>query len=87
MDKPVVMLMSAGNYAMLEATIKFSGRDRRRVKREQNKAFKKARVAAVAPSQAFSWLNAESRADKIDSRQVLACNALFQNLKANNQGA
>jgi len=42
-DTPEVLACAAGFYALIQATVKFKDRDRRRLKREQLKAFAKAR--------------------------------------------
>ena len=44
--RPNYMLCGTVQYAMLNAHIDFQNRDRRRIKREVNKAAKKARRAA-----------------------------------------
>lgn len=41
--QPQIMLVGAVCYAMLGAHVEFSGRDRRRIKREVNKAARKAK--------------------------------------------
>ncbi len=45
---PKYMVVGRINYAMLEAHVLFAGRDRRRVKREVNKAIRRAKAAARA---------------------------------------
>jgi len=41
--RPDLILAGAEQYAMLQAYVDFQGRDRRRIKREVNKAAKQAR--------------------------------------------
>jgi hypothetical protein len=45
---PKYMMVGAINYAMLNAHVQFADRDRRRIKREVNKAARKARAAMRA---------------------------------------
>lgn len=42
-SSPSVLACSPATYAAIRATIDFQGRDRRRIKREVNKAMRKAR--------------------------------------------
>lgn len=42
-DKPEVILCGPAQYAMIQAYVEFQGRDRRRIKREVNKAARNAR--------------------------------------------
>lgn len=43
---PEIILVSSTFSAMAEATLKFGGRNWRRLKREQNKAWRKARAGS-----------------------------------------
>lgn len=43
--RPEVIIVAPGNAAMFQACLAFQGRDRRRIKREMNKAWKKAQAA------------------------------------------
>lgn len=46
--RPAYIMAGRVTYAMIEAHVKFQGRDRRRIKREVNKAVRKARLSARA---------------------------------------
>lgn len=45
-ESPLVMLCGAQNYAMFLAMLEFEGRNWRRLKREMNKAARRARLDA-----------------------------------------
>lgn len=44
------ILVGGGNYAMMKAAVQYEGHDRRRIKREMNKAWRKWRRADLIPT-------------------------------------
>ena len=70
---PAFIMIAPMQYRIMEAATKFQGRDRRRIKREMNKAAKKQRKLdlskprGVAQSPHLSWRNWASTATPINA--------------------